>query len=123
MSDMEQLKENLAIFDKADPLTETEGTLLKKVSQIITERVPCTNCRYCIEACPKNLDIPLLLTMYNEAGFDIAWMLRSALEALKDEEKPNACIYCGKCNPLCPQNIDIPTSLKKFSELIYINTP
>lgn len=118
MSTLEQLKENLSLFDKHNPITKAEAELIAQVAETVTELAPCTACRYCMEACPKGLNIPMLLTMYNEAGFEIAWMLRAAFGALKEEEKPSACISCGVCNPLCPQNIDIPEALKKFDELI-----
>ena len=118
MSTMEQLKENLALFSKHDPLTEKDAAILQQVLETMAEFVPCTACRYCMEECPQNLDIPMLLTMYNEAKFEVAWFLNAALNALKDSEKPSACIACGKCNPLCPQNIDIPQTLKKLDELV-----
>jgi len=118
MNTLEQLKENLSIFEKHEPITSGEAETLLKIAETVTELAPCTACRYCMEACPMSLDIPMLLTMYNEAGFEIAWMLRAALGALKEEEKPAACISCGQCNPLCPQNIDIPLALMKFNELI-----
>jgi len=118
MSNMEQLNENLNIFSKHDPLTPNEAKLLNEVVEVIAELVPCTSCRYCVEDCPQNLDIPTLLTMYNEAGYDIGWFLNAAIRALKDEEKPSACTSCGKCSPLCPQNIDIPQALAAFNEKI-----
>ena len=118
MSSLEQLKENLKVFEKLDPVNEAEIKLLEKVRETITELAPCTGCNYCVEGCPIGLNIPTLLTMYNEAGFEVAWMLRAALGALKDEEKPAACIDCGSCMPLCPQNIDIPLALQKFNKLI-----
>jgi len=60
----------------------------------------------------------MLLTMYNEAGFDQGWYFRAALGMLKESEKPEACTSCGNCNPLCPQGIDIPDAMKKFNALI-----
>jgi len=118
MSTLEQLKENLRVFEKSDPVTEDESTLLAQVMESITELAPCTGCQYCVEGCPQKLNIPLLLTMYNEAGFEVAWMLRAALSALRAEEKPSACTACGNCAPLCPQNINIPEALAKFNKLI-----
>jgi hypothetical protein len=118
MSSMEQLKENLTIFEQHEPITPAEAALLTQVMEAMTELVPCTSCRYCLEACPQHLDIPMLLTMYNEAGYDKAWMFWSALGALRENEKPAACTSCGKCNPLCPQGIDIPQAMKKFNEMI-----
>jgi len=118
MSTLEQLKENLRLFSQHDPLTQGETKLLQNVMESIVELVPCTSCRYCVEDCPQNLDIPTLLTMYNEAGYDMGWFLNAAIRALKDDERPCACISCGKCNPLCPQNINIPQALAAFSEKI-----
>jgi len=118
MSSMEQLKENLSLFSKYDPLTNNETKILQQAMEAIVELVPCTSCRYCVEDCPKNLDIPMLLTMYNEAGYDMGWFLNAAIRALSEEEKPMACTSCGKCIPLCPQNIDIPKALKTFGGMI-----
>ena len=118
MSSMEQLKENLSLFAGHDPMTQTETALLQQVMENITELVPCTACRYCVEACPGNLNIPMLLKMYNEAGFHVGWFLKDALRAIKEDEKPSACTSCGNCNPVCPQGIDIPQAMKKFNELI-----
>jgi hypothetical protein len=64
------------------------------------------------------LDIPKLLSMYNEAGYEVSWSLNSVLRTMKDAEKPAACIGCGVCNPLCPQGIDIAEALRKFAALI-----
>ncbi|MCL2094056.1 MAG: aldo/keto reductase [Treponema sp.] len=118
MSSMEQLKENLDLFSRSDPLNPAEEEVIKKVIEEITERVPCTACGYCTEDCPQHLDIPLLLSMYNEAGYDMGWFLHAAIRSLKEEEKPSACIACGACSPLCPQNIDIPKILEDFSSKI-----
>ncbi|MDR2183457.1 MAG: aldo/keto reductase [Clostridiales bacterium] len=118
MSTMEQLEENLAIFSSREPLTDKEMALLNSVVDTLAERAPCTACQYCIAACPVNLDIPLLLKLYNEAGFEMMWTISSALRALGKDKSPAACIDCGACNPLCPQNIDIPKALADFSKLL-----
>ena len=118
MSSLEHLKENLALFSRHDPLTEEESRILQKVLESITDLVPCTSCRYCVEYCPQGLDIPMLLTLYNEASFDMAWFLNAAIRTLKDEEKPGACTSCRSCVPLCPQNIDIPKELEEFDKKI-----
>jgi predicted aldo/keto reductase-like oxidoreductase len=60
----------------------------------------------------------MLLTMYNEAGFEMGWFLQTAIRTLKESEKPTACTGCGKCSPYCPQGIDIPEALKKFGKLL-----
>ena len=117
MSSMEQLKENIDIFSKHEPLNDSELEVISKVRKTLADMLPCTDCKYCMEECPAKLNIPTLLTMYSESRFEIGWYLQAAIRALKDNEKPGACTNCGKCVPLCPQNIDIPTMLKKFSEV------
>jgi len=118
MSSMEQLKENLTFFEKEDPLTAADQAVLDKVVGTIAELAPCTACRYCMDACPKALNIPVLLSLYNEAGYEVSWTIKATLKTLEEGKLPAACIACGLCNPLCPQNIDIPEALKKFNGLL-----
>ena len=118
MSNMEQLKENLELFEKVEEFTAADRDVIAQVVEGITELAPCTACRYCVDACPKGLDIPKLLSMYNEAGYEVSWTLRAAVRAMEAGELPAVCIKCGKCNPLCPQNINIPQALMRFDELL-----
>jgi predicted aldo/keto reductase-like oxidoreductase len=64
------------------------------------------------------LDIPKLISMYNEASFERAFTLRFTLGAMTEAELPSACLACGDCRALCPQDIDIPDILEKFAETI-----
>jgi len=118
MSTMEQVKENLELFSKDDPMTDAEKEYVWKAVDAMASFIPCTTCRYCIDACPEKLDIPMLIASYNEASNEFEWYVREVLDALSDSEKPAACTSCGACNPLCPQDIDIPDTLKKFADLI-----
>jgi hypothetical protein len=116
MSSTKQLDENLRLFEADDPLSQAETQLMMQAADTLAMRVPCTTCRYC--ACPQGLDIPTLLTLYNEAGYEMAWMFWAAVRALGDTQKPSACTGCKQCNPLCPQGIDIPDALQKFSQML-----
>jgi hypothetical protein len=116
MSNLAQVKENIKTMSAHDPLTPEETEILRRVVELSAELVPCTTCAYCVEGCPQKLDIPTLLTLYNEAEFSVGWYTEAAMKVLKEEEKPTACTFCGKCVPLCPQNIDIPHALKDFSK-------
>ncbi len=114
MSNMEQLKENLALFSNPDPTTDAENELLQKVVATMADMVPCTGCRYCCDGCPQKLNIPKLISMYNEMTNAMHFSLQFTLNAMKEHELPTACIACGACSELCPQNIDIPDIMKKF---------
>jgi ferredoxin len=56
--------------------------------------------------------------MYNEMKHEKSFTLRFTLDAMKDAEKPGACLKCGACARICPQGIDIPGALEKFAGLL-----
>ena len=119
MSNFEQLKENIATYSEERPLTEEEHAALMQVAEELGGRgtVPCTACHYCTSHCPMGLDIPHLLSLYNQLvvtgkGDFIAPM---ALSALPEDKRPGACIGCGSCAAVCPQQIDIPGTLADFA--------
>lgn len=116
MSNLEQMKDNLATFAQREPLNESETEMMLSIAQGMMDLVPCTACRYCCEGCPKGLDIPALLSVYNELRVSSTVNAAMRVEFLPEEKKPTACIACGKCARSCPQNIDIPAALKALSE-------
>jgi uncharacterized protein len=118
MTTMEQLKENIGIFSQFDPTTEEEKELLQEAVSTMVNLVPCTACRYCCDGCPQGLEIPKLISMYNESTFDNPWILKFTLDAMKESELPAACLSCGACTQLCPQGIDIPEIMKKFDATV-----
>ena len=75
--------------------------------------VPCTACRYCVDGCPAELDIPMLLAAYN--AFRLSASEAGRVEALPAEKQPSACVACGRCVKACPQGIDVPAHLKAFA--------
>jgi predicted aldo/keto reductase-like oxidoreductase len=118
MTTMEQVVENVDLFSEPDPTTEEEKELLGQVVATLVDLVPCTACRYCCEVCPQGLDIPKLISMYNEASFENPFILRFTLDAMTEAELPSACLACGDCKELCPQGIDIPDVMERFVEAI-----
>ncbi len=118
MTTMEQLKENIETFSKHDPTNDAEKELLRQAVATMVNMVPCTGCRYCCEGCPQRLDIPKLISMYNEIKFDNPFILRFTVDAMKEAELPSACLACGACTRLCPQGIDISFVMKGFANAI-----
>jgi len=116
MSDLGQLKENIGTFETDRPLSDVEmETLLKIADGMLGENIPCTACRYCIGHCPKGLDIPGLIGLYNEHSFTGGGFLAPmALMAVPEEKKPSACIGCKSCEAVCPQQIKISEIMKDF---------
>ncbi|MCH5280786.1 MAG: aldo/keto reductase [Lachnospiraceae bacterium] len=118
MSSIEQMKQNVATFEKEKSLSEQEQNLLFELAEGMKNSVPCTACRYCCDGCPKGLDIPMLLSIYNEARILPSSTAGMRIEALAEEKQPAACIACGKCAKVCPQKIQIPEELKAFTEIL-----
>lgn len=116
MSNLAQMQDNLATFARRDTLNPEETELLLSMARGMMDSIPCTACRYCCEGCPKGLDIPALLAVYNELRVTPTVNAAMRVEFLPEEKKPTACIACGKCARSCPQNIDIPRALKELAE-------
>lgn len=121
MSDLQQIEENIHIFETEKPLNEEEMKTLLGIAKDMVSRtsVPCTACRYCISHCPKNLDIPNVLSLYNEHSFTGGGFLAPmALSALPDEKKPSACVSCRSCEAVCPQQIKISEIMSLFAGMM-----
>ena len=124
MSNFEQLKQNIDFFSEKKELSDDEiATLLTAAHFDTTGKnagtVPCTACRYCTTKCPKELNIPRLLALYNEHAYsEGGFIAPMALAALDESKLPSACIGCGACAAVCPQQIDIPGTMAKFAALL-----
>lgn len=115
MSDFTQVKENIKTFSEFKPLNNKEFKCALELGKKMTECVPCTACRYCTEYCPKGLDIPKLISLYNEQVFSGGGFIVSMnLNSMDENKRPSACISCGACQAVCPQNIKIPEIFKDF---------
>lgn len=117
MSDFEQLKENIKTFETEKTLSEKEmDALLKVAGGMLDDTLPCTSCHYCVSHCPKGLDIPRLIDLYNEHSFTGGGFLAPmALMAIPKKKHPTACIGCRSCEAVCPQQIKISEAMSDFA--------
>ena len=124
MSDLEQMKQNIEFFSEKRAISDDDiATLLTAAHFDVTGKnsgtVPCTACKYCTTHCPQELDIPRLLSLYNEHAYsEGGFIAPMALAAIDRDKLPSACIGCGSCAKVCPQQIDIPGTMKKFTEML-----
>ena len=118
MSNMAQLEDNLATLSGGEPLTESEVMELAGLAESMKRSVPCTGCRYCTDVCPVGLDIPELLSVYNDMSFSASSNTAMRVEFLPNDKKPEMCISCGACREICPQKIDVPNTLEGLSKML-----
>ncbi|MCM1538066.1 MAG: aldo/keto reductase [bacterium] len=121
MSNLEQLKANIATYGTEEPLSQEEFDRLVECADEQTKRggLPCTACHYCTSHCPQKLPIPELIALYNEhkitGGGFIAPM---AVGSMPQEKRPASCIGCRGCEQVCPQQIKISEMMKEFSGML-----
>jgi len=117
MSNLEQMMDNVKTFSTGGTLEECEKEVLFAVAEKLMDAVPCTACRYCCDGCPVGLDIPLIISNYNDAR--LGWGINNAIymSAIAPDKRPDACIGCGQCSSVCPQQIDVPAIMADFAAL------
>ena len=121
MSNLDQMKDNLATFETEDPLTEKELDGLLALGDEMTnpKALACTACRYCTTHCPQGLDIPHLLALYNEHRFTGGGFIAPmALSAIPADKQPSACIGCRSCETVCPQQLKISEAMADFRSIL-----
>ncbi len=116
MSNMQQMQENIETFAAPAPLHETERNAVLQIAEGMKSSIPCTGCGYCLESCPMELNIPMLIATYNELKIAPVVNASMRVEFLPKEKQPSSCLGCGACTHMCPQNIDIPQAMQELSE-------
>lgn len=121
MSNREQLEKNIKTYEEEKPLKEEEMTTLLEMAREMVKgnTLPCTSCRYCTAHCPKGIDIPKILALYNEHVFTGGGFIAPmAISSLPDDKKPSACIGCKSCEAVCPQQLKISEAMSNFVDLL-----
>ena len=119
MSNMEQMQQNIQTFEEDKSLNQTEMDVLLSMADEMVKKIvlPCTACHYCVSHCPQGLDIPELLSLYNEHCFTQGGFIAPmALSAVPQEKLPSACIGCRSCEAVCPQQIKISEAMADFAQ-------
>ena len=120
MSDVQQMKENLETWRTYEPLTDDELATLRLAKERLDETLdnPCTNCQYCMKACPKDIKIAPVMEALNRRGMyglenGKGWFSFQTMAGGKASE----CIQCFQCESACPQHIEIVGKLKRAEQL------
>ena len=125
VSTMEQLKENIEIFDKAEAnsMSDEELEIVAKVKELYLSKikVDCTRCNYCMP-CPNGVSIPRIFGLYNDSVMyeTVEEYAKQYQNLIKKDEDASKCIECGDCESVCPQNIEIIEKLKEAHEYLIV---
>ncbi len=120
MSTMEQVAEDVALADSAEPdsLTVQELILISKVREAYRKLrpIPCTACRCCMP-CPQGIDVPRIFELYNDA------MMYCDIETPRfiygiEQYDAESCTECGSCVDTCPKKIAMLDYLKAAHQLL-----
>lgn len=119
MSNTDQLLDNTNYMQNFVPLTEDEVKLLEKAAEIISAQpaIACTACRYCVDGCPRDIQIPDFFMLYNQDQMT----LRQGGSANREEYRKRAeghgfassCVDCKQCESACPQHLPITSLLQR----------
>ncbi len=120
MSTYEQLDENTSFMRDMKPLTDQERAAVFSAADALLKSaaIACTACRYCVEGCPVNVNIPMIFDLYNDylTYHQLARVKNTyALYTKKTSGKASACLRCGACEEICPQHLPIRTYLAEIA--------
>ena len=118
MSSMEQLQDNLDIFDRAARTEKSpeEAALYRKIKETYLSRMKtrCTGCAYC-QPCPKGVVIPDIFRGYDRSLLREGGSFAAEYAKLKAEKKDaSRCIACRKCERACPQHLPVVRFLQEI---------
>ena len=126
VSTMEQLQDNIRIFENAQPdvMTKQDLAMIDSVREAYNKliKVPCTGCSYCVP-CPKGINIPRIFYLYNSGSmYGDSAMYKEMQRLYGFVQAANAdatqCVGCGACEKKCPQHIHIIDTLPKAHETL-----
>ena len=120
MSKMDDMLDNCSTFENFEVLTQEESDFLERMALKLKDNVAvsCSECGYCVDACPEMIPIPEYFNLYNTSkNQPESDIYRLYYDKLADEKvSAEECTYCGTCLDFCTQKIDIPEELEKVCE-------
>ncbi len=110
MSTLDQVKENVAEWKKAQPLTSNDRKVLSEALEALRSvgMIDCTNCRYCAKDCPAGVKIPEIMSLMNlEKMTEDRAFVKGLYDWQAKDGYASQCTQCGNCEAMCPQGLPI----------------
>ncbi|MCR4851939.1 MAG: aldo/keto reductase [Lachnospiraceae bacterium] len=121
MSNIEQMKDNLSYMKDFKPLNEEEQQIIREAQRILghSSTIPCTACHYCIEGCPKKINIPDIFSAMNRqlGNGQTTEACAAYAKAIEGGGRASDCIKCRQCENACPQHLPITDDLKRAAAM------
>lgn len=110
MSTLDQVKENVVEWKKAQPLTSDDRKVLSEALEALRSvgMIDCTNCRYCAKDCPAGVKIPEIMSLMNlEKMTEDRAFVKGLYDWQAKDGYASQCTQCGNCEAMCPQGLPI----------------
>ena len=119
MSSIAQMEDNTSFMQEFKPLSDEEQKLTQKITDVLNAsiKVPCTSCKYCMEVCPRNINIPEYFGLLNLNAVTGQKTNMYYERFSMNHGKASECLKCGLCEDACPQHIEIRQFLEEFKAL------
>ncbi|MCL2498598.1 MAG: aldo/keto reductase [Symbiobacteriaceae bacterium] len=125
MSTFSQVEQNISICQSPALVPGCFSTAEQEIVQQVATawhgrtKVNCTDCKYCMP-CPQGIDIPGLLSRYNNAAMFDLWeqAKRGYQRTINESKDAGQCVACGACEAACPQKIAIIETLKEIDKVM-----
>jgi len=122
MSNIEQMRDNIATFTDLKALSADEKAVLDKAVAAINAapRIACIGCRHCMDDCPLDLRIPDIIGLYNDyLVYNTLTNIHDTYNWLtRDTGKAGDCAGCRVCEGSCGQSVRIAETIVKIAELL-----
>ena len=123
-----QLLDSVEVCSNLAPLSDADAQFYLDVCSHAYDgvTVPCLYCNLCVDACPRNIDIPLMVRLYNEfkaskpkgffKGGETKRKLTAELSKVEKGHGPDECMDCCNCMRRCPIAGDIPSVMQELAK-------